>query len=270
MRWTRRSARSDDMAAGGRTGDGTDGNDLMLHCRDVRKRFGDFVAIDGVSLDVRPGEVICIIGASGSGKSTFLRLVNGLERFNEGEIVVDGVRISSNRRDIERIRREVGMVFQTFNLFPHLSIRQNLTLAPMSARGTSRREADEKAHKLLDRVGIADQIDKYPEQLSGGQQQRVAIARALAMDPKMMMFDEPTSALDPEMINEVLEVMRELAHTGMTMLIVTHEMNFAREVANRIIYFDHGRVVVDNPPSEFFDNPTDPRQREFLSKILHH
>jgi len=242
----------------------------MLECRKVTKRFGSFIAIDGVSLEVRHGEVVCIVGASGSGKSTLLRLVNGLERLNEGEIVVDGIRLPGKRRDVENIRREVGMVFQSFNLFPHLTIRNNLTLAPMSARGMSRAVAEEKALQLLERVGIADQIDKYPEQLSGGQQQRVAIARALAMDPKMMMFDEPTSALDPEMIHEVLEVMRELARSGMTMLIVTHEMGFAREVAHRVIYFDKGRILVDSPPDEFFTRPKDPRQQEFLSKILHH
>ena len=240
----------------------------IITCRDVRKRFGRFEALRGVSLSVMSGDVICIVGPSGGGKSTFLRTLNGLERFESGTVVIDGIHLPGSKRNIEMIRREVGMVFQSFNLFPHLSVRQNITLAPITARGLRKDEANERARLLLERVGIADQIDKYPAQLSGGQQQRVAIARALAMEPRVLMFDEPTSALDPEMIKEVLDVMRELAHTGITMLVVTHEMGFAREVADRILFMANGQMLVDAPPEKFFDSPTDERLVLFLSKVL--
>ncbi len=252
---------------GGR-GQETTGAAEVIRCQDVRKRFGRFEALRGVSLGVREGEVVCIIGPSGGGKSTFLRTLNGLETFDSGTIVVDGIRLPGTRRDIEAVRRDVGMVFQSFNLFPHLTVRRNVTLAPMTARGLSRDAADARAALLLARVGMADQIDKYPAQLSGGQQQRVAIARALAMEPKILLFDEPTSALDPEMIKEVLDVIRELAHTGITMLVVTHEMGFAREVADRVVFMCDGQVLVDAPPVQFFTAPAEARQATFLSKVL--
>ena len=240
----------------------------IITCRDVRKSFGKFEALRGVSISVDSGEVVCIVGPSGGGKSTFLRTLNGLERFDAGEVVIDGIRLPGTKKDIEMVRREVGMLFQDFNLFPHLSVRENVTLAPITARGLSREEADERAVTLLTRVEIADQIDKYPAQLSGGQQQRVAIARALAMEPRVLLFDEPTSALDPEMIKEVLDVMRELAHTGITMLVVTHEMGFAREAANRVVFMCDGQLIVDATPEEFFARPKDDRQAVFLSKVL--
>jgi len=243
-------------------------SDPIIVCRDVRKRFGKFEALKGVSTEVRTGEVVCVVGPSGGGKSTFLRTLNGLETLDGGEIVVDGIHLPGRKRDIERIRREVGMVFQSFNLFTHMSVRENLTLAPITARGLSKREANERAERLLERVGIGDQIDKYPSQLSGGQQQRVAIARALAMEPRVMLFDEPTSALDPEMIKEVLDVMRELAVSGMTMLVVTHEMGFAREAADRVLFMAEGKILVDTSPDRFFNEPSDPRQTSFLSKVL--
>jgi ABC-type polar amino acid transport system ATPase subunit len=246
---------------------GTDPTDV-IQCRDVWKRFGRFAALRGVSLTVRGGEVVCIVGPSGGGKSTFLRTLNGLAPFDAGSVVVHGVGLPGSKRDIESIRRDVGMVFQSFNLFPHLTVRRNVTLAPMTARGLSREAADERAATLLTRVGIVDQIDKYPAQLSGGQQQRVAIARALAMEPRILLFDEPTSALDPEMIKEVLDVMRELAHTGITMLVVTHEMGFAREVADRVLFMADGQILVDAPPERFFTVRTDERQAVFLSKVL--
>ncbi|MDH3691173.1 MAG: amino acid ABC transporter ATP-binding protein [Gammaproteobacteria bacterium] len=240
----------------------------MIVCRDVLKRFGKFEALGGVTTTITAGEVVCIVGPSGGGKSTFLRAINGLEAIEGGEIIVDGIHLPGSKRDIQQIRREVGMVFQSFNLFTHMSVRDNLTLAPITARGLSKDKANERAEQLLERVGIGDQIDKYPSQLSGGQQQRVAIARALAMEPRVMLFDEPTSALDPEMIKEVLDVMRELAHSGMTMLVVTHEMGFAREVARRVLFMAEGQLLVDAPPDMFFNRPSDPRQESFLSKIL--
>ena len=240
----------------------------VVRCVEVTKRFGSFEALRKVSVEVRAGEVVCIIGPSGGGKSTFLRTLNGLESIEEGEIHVLDVRLPAGKREIERLRHEVGMVFQSFNLFLHMSVRANLTLAPTTALGLSKAEANERAKRLLTRVGIEEQIDKYPGQLSGGQQQRVAIARALAMEPKIMLFDEPTSSLDPEMVNEVLDVIRGLAESGMTMLVVTHEMGFAREVADRVLFITDGQILVDAPPAEFFGRPTDERQAAFLSKIL--
>ena len=250
------------------TGEARSAGDEIIACRDVHKFFDKFEALCGITTSFAVGEVVCIVGPSGGGKSTFLRTLNGLESIDKGEIIVDGIHLPGSRKDIQRVRREVGMVFQTFNLFAHMSVRDNITLAPIKARGLSREAANERAERLLERVGIMDQIDKYPAQLSGGQQQRVAIARALAMEPRVMMFDEPTSALDPEMIREVLEVIEELARSGMTMVVVTHEMGFAREMANRIIFMSDGLIVVDDRPTEFFGAPKDERQKLFLSKVL--
>jgi general L-amino acid transport system ATP-binding protein len=241
----------------------------IIVARDVHKWFGQLHVLRGIDLTVRAGEVVVIFGASGSGKSTFIRTINRLEEHQRGEIVVDGIELSNDVRNIAAIRSEIGMVFQSFNLFPHLTALQNITLAPMRVRRWSRDRADETAMQLLTRVGIPEQAHKYPAQLSGGQQQRVAIARALAMQPKIMLFDEPTSALDPEMINEVLEVMRELAGTGMTMLCVTHEMGFARAVANRMVLFDEGVIVEEGPPQQIFEAPRHERTKRFLSQILH-
>ena len=241
----------------------------IIVCRDVHKWFGDFHVLRGISLTVRKGEVVVICGPSGSGKSTFIRTINRLEEHQRGQIVVDGVELTNDLRNIEAIRRDIGMVFQQFNLFPHLTVRQNITLAPVWVLKMKRAEADAVAMQLLKRVGIPEQADKYPGQLSGGQQQRVVIARALAMNPQIMLFDEPTSALDPEMIKEVLDVMKELAHSGMTMIVVTHEMGFAREVADRIISFDFGQLIEENTPEEFFHNPQHERTKLFLSQILH-
>jgi len=244
--------------------------DDIIICRDVHKWFDDFHVLRGVSLTVKRQEVIVICGPSGSGKSTFIRTINRLEEHQRGDIIVDGIELTHDIRNIEAIRREVGIVFQQFNLFPHLPVLQNVTLAPIWARKWPKDKAEETAMQLLERVGIPEQAHKYPGQLSGGQQQRVAIARALAMQPKIMLFDEPTSALDPEMIKEVLDVMRELAYSGMTMIVVTHEMGFAKEVANRIIFFDEGTIVEGNTPEEFFHNPREERTRLFLSQILTH
>jgi general L-amino acid transport system ATP-binding protein len=247
----------------------TSAEDIII-CRNVHKWYGDFEALRGISLSVRPGEVIVIIGPSGSGKSTFIRTINRLEEHQEGEIIVDGIMLSHDIRNIAEIRREVGMVFQQFNLFPHLTVMENVTLAPTHVRKWSRDRAEEVAMKWLTRVGIPEQASKYPGQLSGGQQQRVAIARTLAMEPKILLFDEPTSALDPEMIKEVLDVMRDLANSGYTILAVTHEMGFAREVAHRVIFMDAGQIVEQNVPSDFFTNPKHDRTKLFLSQILHH
>ena len=244
--------------------------DQIIVCENVKKWFGDFQALRGVTTSVGEGEVVVIIGPSGSGKSTFIRCINRLEQHQEGRIMVAGIELTSDVRNIERIRSEVGMVFQQFNLFPHLTVLQNITLAQIWVRKRTRAEAEERAVELLERVGIPEQAAKYPGQLSGGQQQRVAIARSLAMDPQIMLFDEPTSALDPEMIKEVLEVMQELAQTGMTILAVTHEMGFAREVANRILLFDEGQIIEEGAPAEFFSNPRHPRTKMFLSQILSH
>lgn len=246
-----------------------DAKDIIV-CHDVHKWYGDYHALRGVSLTVKTGEVIVIIGPSGSGKSTFIRTINRLEEHQRGDIVVDGITLSHDIRNIAEIRREVGMVFQQFNLFPHLTVLQNITLAPINVRKWSRERAEETATKWLTRVGIPEQANKYPGQLSGGQQQRVAIARALAMEPKVMLFDEPTSALDPEMIKEVLDVMRDLAGEGYTILAVTHEMGFAREVADRVIFFDQGQIVEQNTPQVFFNNPQHERTKLFLGQILQH
>ena len=235
---------------------------------DVKKWYGDFQALKGISIDVAEGEVLVIAGPSGSGKSTFIRCINRLEQHQDGQIFVDGIELTNDLKNIEAIRSEVGMVFQSFNLFPHLTVLQNITLAPIWVRKKSKTEAEEKAMELLERVGIPEQADKFPGQLSGGQQQRVAIARALAMEPKIMLFDEPTSALDPEMIKEVLDVMKELAKSGMTMIVVTHEMGFAKEVADRVMLFDDGQLVEENTPEEFFNNPKSDRTKLFLSQIL--
>ena len=240
----------------------------IIYCEDVNKWFGNFHVLKDVNLEIAPQEVLVIIGPSGSGKSTFIRCINRLEEHQEGTIIVDGIELSHDVRNIAAIRSEIGMVFQQFNLFPHLTVMENITLAPRFVRRQARRDADEIALQLLERVGIPEQARKYPAQLSGGQQQRVAIARALAMQPKIMLFDEPTSALDPEMIKEVLDVMQELAESGMTMLVVTHEMGFAREVADRIVLFDEGRIIEIGTPQHFFDNPQHDRTKLFLSQIL--
>jgi general L-amino acid transport system ATP-binding protein len=240
----------------------------IITCTDVNKWYGEFHALRGVSLTVKRREVVVIIGPSGSGKSTFIRCINRLEEHQKGDIVVDNIPLTHDVHNIEKIRMETGMVFQQFNLFPHLTVMQNITLAPIRVRKRSRKEAEELATQLLERVGIPEQAQKYPGQLSGGQQQRVAIARALAMQPKIMLFDEPTSALDPEMIKEVLDVMQELAESGMTMLVVTHEMGFAREVADRIVFMDSGEIVEIGTPEHFFTNPQHDRTKLFLTQIL--
>ncbi len=240
----------------------------IIQIRNVHKYFGKTHALDDVSLDVQAGEVLVIIGPSGSGKSTLLRTVNHLETVNSGEIIVDGIYLTHKSTNINAVRAEVGMVFQQFNLFPHLTARQNITLAQRIVRKRSEAEANRVAEELLERVGIPEKAESYPGQLSGGQQQRVAIARALAMDPKIMLFDEPTSALDPEMIKEVLEVMLDLAKSGMTMLCVTHEMGFARAAAQRIIFMDYGKIVEENTPEGLFSNPKHERTQLFLSNIL--
>jgi general L-amino acid transport system ATP-binding protein len=245
-------------------------NDDIIICEDVHKWFGHFHALKGISMSVKRGEVVVIFGPSGSGKSTFIRTLNRLEEHQRGRIVVDGIELTHDIRNIEAVRSEIGMVFQSFNLFPHLTVLQNITLAQTWVRRRKRKEAEEKATQLLTRVGIPEQAHKYPGQLSGGQQQRVAIARALAMDPKIMLFDEPTSALDPEMIKEVLDVMTELARTGMTIVAVTHEMGFARGVANRMVFFDQGIIVEEGTPHQIFNAPQSDRTKLFLSQILHH
>ncbi|MDH3606884.1 MAG: amino acid ABC transporter ATP-binding protein [Acidimicrobiia bacterium] len=240
----------------------------MIVCDGVKKWFGDFQALKGVTTTIKEREVVVVIGPSGSGKSTFIRCINRLEVHQEGRIVVDGTELTSDLRNIEKIRSEVGMVFQQFNLFPHLTVLQNITLAPMWVRKKPREEAEAAGMALLERVGIPEQAHKFPGQLSGGQQQRVAIARSLAMEPRIMLFDEPTSALDPEMIKEVLDVMKELALSGMTMIVVTHEMGFAREVADRVLFFDYGDIVEEGTPEHFFTNPSHDRTKLFLSQIL--
>ena len=241
----------------------------IIVARNVDKRFGTFYALRGVSASFSEGQVTAIIGPSGSGKSTFLRTLTRLETHDSGEITIDGIELNDDLKNLDTIRREVGMVFQSFNLFSHLTILKNVALAPMRVRKMSKADAEAKALALLERVGLRNQAHKYPVQLSGGQQQRVAIARALAMDPKVLLFDEPTSALDPEMVNEVLSVMRELAHTGITMLVVTHEMGFAREVADRVIFFDEGVILEDSSPQAFFTNPDHERAQAFLSQVRH-
>ena len=242
----------------------------MISVRDVSKYYGDFQVLDGCTTEVRKGEVIVVCGPSGSGKSTLIKCVNGLEPFQKGEIVVDGVSVGDSKTDLIMLRSRVGMVFQHFELFPHMTVMQNLTIAQIKVRGRGREEAQAKGRGLLERVGLAAHADKFPGNLSGGQQQRVAIARALCMDPICMLFDEPTSALDPEMINEVLDVMVQLARDGMTMMVVTHEMGFARKVAHRVIFMDQGRIVEDDDKDSFFSTPRSERAQQFLSKILHH
>lgn len=241
---------------------------VMVEARDVVKYYGRFKALDRVSLTIHEGEKVVIIGPSGSGKSTLLRSINRLEEIDGGTMVVNGMDLYNPRTDLTVVREEVGMVFQAFNLFPHKTVLENLTLAQIVVRKRSKEEAVEKAKVLLSKVGLADKAGAYPTRLSGGQQQRVAIARSLAMDPKLMLFDEPTSALDPEMIGEVLDVMKDLARDGMTMAVVTHEMGFAREVADRVVFMDHGAVVEQGTPEHFFTNPTHERARQFLSQIL--
>ena len=236
--------------------------------QEVHKWYGSFHVLRGVSLSVNRGEVVAIMGPSGSGKSTFIRTFNALEDYQKGRIEVDGIEISHDLRNIERIRQEVGMVFQQFNLFPHLTVLQNVTLAPIWVRRWPKARAEALALQLLEQVGILEQVGKYPAQLSGGQQQRVAIARALAMQPKLVLFDEPTSALDPEMVREVLDVMRSLAQSGMTMVVVSHEVGFAREVADRVVLMDEGILVEQGTPAEFFQNPQEERTQKFLSQIL--
>ena len=236
----------------------------------VNKHFGELHVLKDIDLTIGEGEVVVVIGPSGSGKSTLCRTINRLETFESGTIEIDGVALPDEGKELARLRADVGMVFQSFNLFAHKTIRENLTLGPIKVRGLSKDKADERATVLLERVGITEQADKYPAQLSGGQQQRVAIARALAMDPKVMLFDEPTSALDPEMINEVLDVMTGLARDGMTMVVVTHEMGFARRAANRVVFMSEGQIVEENTPKEFFRNPKSTRAKDFLSKILTH
>ncbi|NOR83879.1 MAG: ATP-binding cassette domain-containing protein [Ardenticatenales bacterium] len=243
-------------------------NDDIIICRDVHKWFGDFQALCGITTTIARGEVVVICGPSGSGKSTFIRTINRLEEHQRGDIIVDGIELTNDIRNIAAIRQEIGMVFQQFNLFPHLTVLSNITLAPIWVLKWPKAKADKAAMELLERVGIPEQALKYPGQLSGGQQQRVAIARALAMQPKIMLFDEPTSALDPEMIKEVLDVMVELAQSGITMIVVTHEMGFAREVADRIIFFDFGKIVEQNTPDLFFEDPEHDRTKLFLSQIL--
>ena len=234
----------------------------------LKKSFGDNEVLKGIDLHVASGEVVCIIGPSGSGKSTLLRCLNRLEEINGGNVIVNGTDISLKEANINKVRENIGMVFQHFNLFPHLSVRENITLAPVELGILSKADADKKANELLAQVGLSDKVDAYPNSLSGGQKQRVAIARALAMDPDIMLFDEPTSALDPEMVGDVLNVMKDLASQGMTMVVVTHEMGFAREVGDRVIFMDDGVVVEKGTPEEIFDNPQNERTQNFLSKVL--
>ncbi|HJG46285.1 amino acid ABC transporter ATP-binding protein [Corynebacterium variabile] len=242
----------------------------MIRLTGVNKYFGDYHALTDINLDIPAGQVVVLLGPSGSGKSTLCRTINRLETIDSGEIYIDGVLLPEEGKDLAALRSEVGMCFQQFNLFSHMTILDNVTLAPMKVRGMSRKDAEEEAHALLRRVGIDAQADKYPAQLSGGQQQRVAIARSLAMRPKVMLFDEPTSALDPEMINEVLDVMASLAAEGMTMVCVTHEMGFAKKVANRVLFLADGRIVEDSTPDTFFSDPESDRAKDFLAKILGH
>jgi len=240
----------------------------VIDVKNLEKSFGDHKVLDGINEHIYPGEKVVVIGPSGSGKSTFLRCLNLLEEPTAGTITVDGVDITDPKTDIDKVRQKMGMVFQQFNLFPHLTIKENIKLAPVTLKLMSDSEADQKAMELLERVGLPDKADAYPKQLSGGQQQRIAIARALAMNPEVMLFDEPTSALDPEMVGEVLQLMKELADDGMTMVVVTHEMGFAREVGTRVLFMDGGNIAEQNNPKDFFENPQNPRLQEFLSKVL--
>lgn len=240
----------------------------IIEFREVSKWFGDFQVLEEIDFAVEEGEVVVLIGPSGSGKSTLLRCINALEEIGAGDLVVDGMDLSDSRTNVNRARSEIGFVFQQFNLYPHMTAAQNIKLAPVKVKGVSASEADERCKRLLERVGIPDQADKYPVSLSGGQQQRVAIARGLAMDPRIMLFDEPTSALDPETVSEVLDAMADLASGGMTMVVATHEMGFARRVADRVIFMDEGRIVEVGPPEHFFESPENERTQRFLSRIL--
>jgi len=242
----------------------------MINMEDVHKHFGDLEVLRGVNLNIKPGEVVVIVGPSGSGKSTLLRCINKLEKITSGRIEVDGYDLNNKKTDINKVRTEATMVFQQFNLFPHMTVLGNVTLGPIKVRGLNKAKAEDLGRKLLTKVGLSDKADVYPRQLSGGQQQRVAIARALALGPKVLLFDEPTSALDPELVGEVLEVMRKLAKEGMTMVVVTHEMGFAKEVADRCIFIDEGVIMEEATPIDFFDNPDHPRLRDFLGKVLEH
>ena len=240
----------------------------MISVKDLHKSFGGVTVLDGISTQVERGDVVCIIGPSGSGKSTFLRCLNRLETPDSGQILLDGVDLTDPRTDLDRQRMKMGMVFQQFNLFPHMTVLKNLTMAPMLLKKESQQTAEQRAMTLLDRVGLADRAGEYPARLSGGQKQRIAIVRALCMEPEVLLFDEPTSALDPEMVGEVLDVMKELAQSGMTMVVVTHEMGFAREVASRVLFMDQGVIMEENRPGTLFENPQSPRLRSFLSKVL--
>ena len=240
----------------------------MISVKDLHKSFGGVTVLDGISTQVERGDVVCIIGPSGSGKSTFLRCLNRLETPDSGQILLDGVDLTDPRTDLDRQRMKMGMVFQQFNLFPHMTVLKNLTLAPMLLKKESQQTAEQRAMALLDRVGLADRAGEYPARLSGGQKQRIAIVRALCMEPEVLLFDEPTSALDPEMVGEVLDVMKELAHEGMTMVVVTHEMGFAREVASRVLFMDGGQMVEEGSPHRIFDQPQSERLRSFLAKVL--
>lgn len=242
--------------------------EVLIEVKDLKKQFGTTLVLDGISTEIRSGEVVVIIGPSGSGKSTFLRSLNLLEEPTGGRILFEGVDITDPKTDINLHRQKMGMVFQQFNLFPHMTVLKNITLAPVKTGKMSQAEADKKALDLLNRVGLPDKAQAYPEMLSGGQKQRIAIARAMAMEPDVMLFDEPTSALDPEMVGEVLSIMQELARSGMTMVVVTHEMGFAREVGSRVMFIDQGKIQEENRPEEFFTNPQNPRLKEFLSKVL--
>ena len=242
--------------------------DEVIRVKGLTKQFGDLEVLRGIDCVIQASEVVCVIGPSGSGKSTFLRCLNGLEDASGGQVLVGGVSVHDPKTDVDALRSEIGMVFQRFNLFPHKTVLENITLAPTKVRGLSAAQAHNRAHELLLKVGLLDKIDAYPNQLSGGQQQRVAIARALAMQPRIMLFDEPTSALDPEMVGEVLGVMQTLAEEGMTMVVVTHEMGFARQVADRVLFLDEGLVVEEGAPADLFDRPKEERTRRFLSKVL--
>jgi putative glutamine transport system ATP-binding protein len=248
----------------------SEGGVPLISFQQVEKHYGDFHVLKGIDLQVKQGEVVVVVGPSGSGKSTLLRCINRLETITSGELTVSERRVSDKKTDINKLRRDIGMVFQHFNLYPHKKVIDNITLAPMKVLGLPKKEAEETAMYYLEKVGIQDKARSYPSQLSGGQQQRVAIARGLAMKPKIMLFDEPTSALDPEMVGEVLDVMKALAHEGMTMVVVTHEMGFAREVADRVVFMDKGQIVEESPPEEFFVNPKEERARLFLNRVLNH
>ena len=256
------------MACASSKGDSREVNDNLIEVINLTKKFGELAAVDDVSTSIKKGEIVVVIGPSGSGKSTFLRCLNLLEVPTSGKVIFEGTDITEKSVDINLHRQKMGMVFQQFNLFPHLTVMQNITLAPMKLRGLNEQQAKEEALSLLDRVGLADRADSYPRQLSGGQQQRIAIVRALAMHPDVMLFDEPTSALDPEMVGEVLDVMKDLANSGMTMVVVTHEMGFAREVGSRLIFMDEGKIVEEGKPAEVFAHPQHERTIAFLSKVL--